>query len=50
MHVYYAALALGADDSRVFHSLRLCLSKLLSDNVIYSHYSETCIEVQVICA
>lgn len=48
-HVYYAALALGADDSHVCHSLCLCLFEL-SCNLISSHFSETWNEIQVICA
>jgi hypothetical protein len=34
MHVYYAALALGADDSHVCHNLWLFLSELSSCHLI----------------
>jgi hypothetical protein len=50
MHVYYAALALGADDSHVCHSLWLCLSELSPGNLVSSHFSVTWNEIQVICA
>lgn len=50
MHVYYAALALGAVDSHVSHSLWLCLSELSPCNSVSFHYSGMWNDDQVICA